>query len=112
MLRAQWGMICYPEHISFYSPRTLDSILKRCGFEKVSLRTENISVFRIIQFLNRRKFSAGSNSHRDPEAVAAAAQTAVQNSAVLLSVKKIINTILNITGTGTSLIAVYRKMRN
>jgi hypothetical protein len=78
----------------------------------VSLRTENISVFRIIQFLNRRKFSAGSNSHRDPEAVAAAAQTAVQNSAVLLSVKKIINTILNITGTGTSLIAVYRKMRN
>lgn len=110
VLRAQWGMICYPEHISFYSPSTLNSILKRCGFEKVSLRTENISFFRIIQFLNRRKFFAGSNSYRDPEAVAAAASTAVQNSAVLLSVKKIINTILDITGTGTSLIAVYRKV--
>ncbi|MFZ2739263.1 MAG: class I SAM-dependent methyltransferase [Burkholderiaceae bacterium] len=112
VLRAQWGMICYPEHISFYSPGTLNAILRRCGYEKVSLRTENISVFRIIQFLNRRKVSAGSNSHRDSEKVAAAAQTAVQNSFVLLFIKKIVNAILDVTGTGTSLIAVYRKVGN
>lgn len=112
MLGAQWGMIAYPEHISFYSPRTLDSILKRCGFEKVSLRTENISIFRVIQFFNRRKVSAGSNSHRDPEEVAAAAQTAVQKNVVLLFIKKMVNAILDITGTGTSLIAIYRKVGN
>jgi len=110
VLLGQWGMFCYPEHISFYSPRTLNAILRRCGYEKVSLTTENISVFRIIQFLNRKKVSAGSISNRNPELVAAAAQTAVSNSRLLLFAKKIVNVILNITNTGTSLIAVYRKV--
>ena len=111
-LRGKWGMIAYPEHISFYSPRTLNSILRKCGYEKVSLRTENISVFRIIQFFNLRKVSAGLISQRDPEEVAAAAQMAVKNSVTLSFTKKIINAILDITGMGTSLIAVYRKVGN
>lgn len=112
VLGPQWGMIAYPEHISFYSPKTIDLILRKCGYEKVFLRTENISVFRIIQFLNRRKVAAGSTARFDPEGVAAAAQSAVQNNVVLSFAKKVINTVLNATGAGTSLIAVYRRAGN
>jgi 2-polyprenyl-3-methyl-5-hydroxy-6-metoxy-1,4-benzoquinol methylase len=110
VLRTKWEIICYPEHISFYTPKTLNTVLSKCGYEKVSLRTENISIFRIMQFLNRQNVSAGSISHRDPELVSAAAQSLVKNSRLLQVVKKIFNAILNFTNTGTSLIAVYRKV--
>lgn len=112
VLGPQWGMIAYPEHISFYSPKTMDTVLKKCGYEKLSLRTENISVFRIIQFLNRRKIGTGSTTQLSPEDVAAAAQSAVQGNALLLLAKRCVNAILDLTGTGTSLIAIYRKTAN
>jgi len=108
ILGAQWCMFAYPEHISYYSPTTLDLVLRNCGFEKVFIRTENISVFRMIQFLNRRKESAGMSAQRDPEQVSAAAQNAVQNSKILSLAKSMVNAMLNCTGTGTSLTAAYR----
>lgn len=110
LLGAKWGMIVYPEHISYYSPKTLDLALRKCGYERVSLRTENISLFRIIQFFNRRNVSKLSAENLNPEKVSEVAQYAVQNSAFLKFVKKVINAILNFTGTGSSLIAVYRKV--
>ncbi|NMQ20634.1 class I SAM-dependent methyltransferase [Candidatus Competibacter phosphatis] len=55
VLGKNWGMICYPEHISYYSPKTLHKLLTQCGFEKIYLYTENISIFRIVQYMQRRK---------------------------------------------------------
>jgi 2-polyprenyl-3-methyl-5-hydroxy-6-metoxy-1,4-benzoquinol methylase len=112
LLGAEWGMIVYPEHISYYSPKTLDLALRKCGYERVSLRTENFSVFRIIQFFNRRNVSKLSAENFNPEKVSEAAQYTVQKSAFLKFIKRAINTILNFTGTGSSLIAVYRKVAN
>jgi 2-polyprenyl-3-methyl-5-hydroxy-6-metoxy-1,4-benzoquinol methylase len=112
LLGAEWGMIVYPEHISYYSPKTLDLALRKCGYERVSLRTENISIFRIMQFFNRRNVSKLSAEKLNPENVSEAAQYTVHNSAFLKFIKKAINTILNFTGTGSSLVAVYRKVSN
>lgn len=109
VLGANWGMICYPEHISYYSPGTLDWLLKHCGYEKVLCRTENISVFRIIQFFKRHKSNARSETGLDPERISAWAQNAVQESAFLMLAKKAINAVLNATDTGSSLIAVYKR---
>jgi 2-polyprenyl-3-methyl-5-hydroxy-6-metoxy-1,4-benzoquinol methylase len=109
VLGPQWGMICYPEHISFYSPRTINHLMRKCGYQKLSLRTENVSIFRIVQFLNQRKLGARLTGGLDPERVAAAAQNAVQRRPGLVLAKKAINTALNATGAGTSLIAMYRR---
>ncbi len=108
VLKGQWGMIAYPEHISFYSPKTLDQILRKSGYEKVFLKTENISIFRIIQFLNEKR-SGGAGKKLDPEGISAAAQGAIQGSYVLRLAKNIVNAIMDITGMGSSMIAVYKK---
>lgn len=112
ILGPQWGMIGYPEHISYYSPGPLDLLLRKRGYAKVALHTENVSIFRIIQFFNKRQVSKGSGESLNPEKVSASAQTLVQNNVVFLLLKKAINIVLDLTSTGSSLIAIYRKVEN
>jgi 2-polyprenyl-3-methyl-5-hydroxy-6-metoxy-1,4-benzoquinol methylase len=108
----QWGMICYPEHLTFWSPKTLNYFLKNLGYEKVFIRTENMSVFRFVQYLNERKTSSGKQPSLDPEKVAVLAQAYFSKNKFLSFAKNVINFFLKITGRGASLIALYRKTEN
>jgi SAM-dependent methyltransferase len=47
LLGEAWGMICYPEHLSYFTPRTLKRALAYAGYSELHMYTENISVFRI-----------------------------------------------------------------
>lgn len=109
MIGPQWGMIAYPEHLSYYSPDTLDYALRMAGFERISLSSENVSLFRIVQYLNRRKSTAQGGGRLDAESMSAVAQKAVQGNVVLRLVKRMINACLRWTGSGTSLVALYRR---
>ncbi|MCL4477973.1 MAG: class I SAM-dependent methyltransferase [Deltaproteobacteria bacterium] len=107
----QWGMICYPEHLILWNPKTLDQFLRTCGYEKIFIRTENISFFRIVQYLNKKKYSL-KLLNNDPEKAAAIAQIKVNQSKFFFYMKNIINSLLLITNKGSSLIALYRKSKN
>ena len=52
MMRSNWGMIKPPEHLSYFTPKTLNKVLGEGGFRKLSLKTENISIFRVIEYFN------------------------------------------------------------
>lgn len=107
ILGPAWGMISYPEHIAFWSPRTLDRLLRQGGYTRVFNRSENLSVFRIVQFLNDRTRREGTAL--DPTQVSDAAQEALGKHAVLGSLKQGANHLLRLSGSGSSLIALYRK---
>ncbi len=103
-----WGMICYPEHISYYSPKTLHKLLTKSGFKKIHLYTENISIFRIVEYMRNSKNE--KNVHLNPEAISAKAQKLVSENIFAKAIKNLLNKLLNITKSGTSIVAVYRKI--
>ncbi len=105
MLGPKWGMIMYPEHISYYSPATLDDIVISQRLHKVRTYTENISLFRIIEFINRSRKAQSINA----EKVAAKAQEIVSGNKMINLLKKFINGVLNLTGKGSSIVALYQK---
>jgi len=107
LLGPDWGMVAYPEHLCYYTPRTLHFLLRAAGFEKISLSTKNISFFRLAQFWLKR--NASSSSSLDPEAISIAAQAAFHGNIFMRTAKTLVNMILNVTSTGSSLVAIYRK---
>lgn len=107
ILGPRWGMIMYPEHITYYSPKTLDRVLQAQGFTKVEIYTENISIYRILQYINR--VSRNRKTQFNAELISAQAQAIVTGNRILKSIKLAINSILKITNSGSSIVAVYKK---
>jgi len=108
ILGNQWGMVMYPEHISYYTPKTLDMILKTKGFEKISIYAENISVFRVFQFINRTK--KDKSNVIDAEAAAVKASAVVSGNSTVHFLKDMTNEVLKFTYLGSSIVATYRKV--
>lgn len=110
ILKDLWGMICYPEHISYYTADTLDYALTKVGFKKISLHTENISLYRIAEFYNN--IIARKNLVKNtinPEALSAKAQNFTNKNINGRILKKSINFLLNATNSGSSLVGTYQK---
>jgi 2-polyprenyl-3-methyl-5-hydroxy-6-metoxy-1,4-benzoquinol methylase len=109
IIGSNWSLICYPEHLCYYNPKTLDFFFSNCGYEKVLLRTENISVASIIKFLKKKKILVREFQDLPHDKFSSIAQQYVHKNKFLIFIKKMVNTFLGITGKGTSLVALYRK---
>tara|TARA_B110000438_G_C15819276_1_gene653550 strand:+ start:5001 stop:5894 length:894 start_codon:yes stop_codon:yes gene_type:complete len=108
LLRSEWGMFVYPEHLSYYSPKTIDILHKQEDFKKVFVRTENISMYRLVEFLKRRNISS-HDSDLSPLEVSDKVQDMISKKPILSFIKNLINSSLNFFGLGTSLISLYKK---
>ena len=97
-LKAAYNVICYPEHLSYYTPQTLKKVFKRSGFSKMKIATTGIS-------LTRLKTSKGSSNQQfisansDDEKI----RNQIENMWYLQLAKKLINLTLTISGKGDSL---------
>lgn len=107
ILKERWGMIAPPEHLAYFSNKTLDLLLSKHGFQKVFLRTENISIFRIVEFLTRHYKNSPQKS---PQELSDAFQSMSSKSLPLRFAKKSINSILGFTNLGSSIKALYKKI--
>ena len=56
-MQSDWGMVL-PEHLSYFTTKTLSEVLTRNGLEKIFLKTENISFYRIMEYLNKEDLKA------------------------------------------------------
>jgi len=103
-----WGMLMWPEHITYWTPKTLDQALRQAGFVKSSLVTSNISPYRIVQALKRGRFARAFEGVSE-QSVSDTAQAKVASSGVLSAMKTAINYALLATGLGSSIKAIYVK---
>lgn len=94
----------YPEHISYYSPNSIHNLLSGHGLKKVSLYTENMSVFRFVQYFKLKGLVSLSVTSESASGAAQAAFASNFGSRI----KYALNGILNLTGLGTSLVAIYK----
>lgn len=108
LLGADWGMICWPEHITYWTPRSLDLAMRRAGFRKKWRTVENVSPYRVLQALKRGRFSAavGGVSEQD---FSDRAQQKVAQSRLLSLAKRLVNVGLNASRLGSSIKAIYEK---
>lgn len=108
MMGPNWGMLMFPEHITYWTPRHLDRALRSVGLGKSSLRTQNISPYRIIQSLKKGRMSSMVSGVSE-QGFSDAAQARVAGSRLLRAAKGAVNGALRLTGTGSSIEAVYEK---
>ena len=100
-----WGMICWPEHITYWTPAHLHRALTESGLGKRTLRTSNISLYRVLEAMKKR----GVGSNLSEQRLSDVAQQAVAGNPVLGLAKDAVNVLLGATGLGSSIQAVYVK---
>jgi 2-polyprenyl-3-methyl-5-hydroxy-6-metoxy-1,4-benzoquinol methylase len=101
--KANYTIIEYPEHLSYYTKSTMHLGLTKAGFRKRKLLTTGVSI-------SRASFSSGG---REPFAVIVSKDEKLRALMVenrfMMWIKKCVNVFLSLTGLGITLKAYYIK---
>ncbi len=104
-LKSAYNVISYPEHLSYYTRRTLSRLFTKSGFKKVRVETTGIS-------LTRLRTSRGSSNQEfisrdsDDEIL----RNNFEKNIFLRITKKVVNSFLTVFGVGDSLKGWYIKL--
>lgn len=97
-LKEKYNVICYPEHLSYYTPKTLNFLLKSHGFKKLKTITSGISLNRIDNSTKKIDSKSGQKANKDEEL-----RIAFEKNRIMAFLKFFINSILSLTGLGMAL---------
>jgi SAM-dependent methyltransferase len=103
VLKGKYNIIAYPEHLSYYTKKTVHYLLRRYGFKKVKLTTTGISISRLRSSLGKQEKIGGATSSDE------ALRTRLEKGGFNQLIKKILNWTLDVTGLGSSLKGWYIK---
>ncbi|MBX7052577.1 MAG: class I SAM-dependent methyltransferase [Flavobacteriales bacterium] len=98
-----YNIISYPEHLSYYTPKTMHRLLGKL-FHRKKVTTTGISITRFHQSTGKKK-QAVVSATSDDELL----RQKIEAKGYLQWAKKILNGLLNITGLGYSLKVWYVK---
>jgi 2-polyprenyl-3-methyl-5-hydroxy-6-metoxy-1,4-benzoquinol methylase len=101
LLKENWSIIEYPEHLCYYTAKTLHNALVRNGFEKLDLQTTGISVSRISKNHN--------NNHTENKSKDESLRNLTENKTWAKKSKTLANSLLNLLKKGDTLKALYIK---
>lgn len=104
LLKGDYAIIEYPEHLSYYTPATINLLLTNSGFKKLKITTTGISVARIKKSLKHKNNETTENVTSD-EALREQLETGYKRY-----IKSFINGVLNSLGIGNSLKVWYLKI--
>lgn len=65
ILKEKWNTICYPEHLSYYTPKTLSNLLKLNDFSTIKVKTTGISINIFKKSLGKKHISVVSEKSDD-----------------------------------------------
>lgn len=102
LLGPRWSVIAYPEHLSYFSPRTIRSWLGRFGFIAESVTSTGVSV---AQLRDIRGARCGGTSYA---ATDEQLRETIEDSRLLQLAKAAANTALSGLGAGDTLKAWFR----
>ena len=103
-LKSEYNIICYPEHLSYYTPKTLKKVFLNTGFQKKKIETTGIS-------LTRLKTSKGSSNEAfiSKSSTDEKIRSQIESKVHLQFLKRIVNGLLTYTGKGDSLKGYFIK---
>lgn len=100
----KWNVITYPEHLSYYTSKTLKFLFKQKGFKKLEIKTTGISISRIKvskQLSNQKPVSSNSDDEK--------IRLMTENKWYMKWIKNILNTILSIFKKGDTIKGYFIK---
>jgi 2-polyprenyl-3-methyl-5-hydroxy-6-metoxy-1,4-benzoquinol methylase len=104
LLKGRWNIIEYPEHLSYYTPRTIAALLHRCGFERVSVRTTGISPTRLktsLKMSGERVVAPATDDEK--------VRAVLERNYLLHTFKRLLNNVLTASGSGDTIKVTARK---
>jgi 2-polyprenyl-3-methyl-5-hydroxy-6-metoxy-1,4-benzoquinol methylase len=103
-LKADYNVIVYPEHLTYYTKRTLKKILREQGFKAVKVLTTGISITRLKTSKKVKSEKLVSKESSDEKL-----RQQIAKKWYLESMKIIANKLLTIFGIGLSLKGYFIK---
>lgn len=97
VLSEEWSVLNYPEHLSYYTPNTLQFAMEKNGFKKINLTTTAISLSRFKRTM--RKETKTDVDKTDDEKL----RQLTENSRLAMLGKNAVNAILNTFKLGDSM---------
>lgn len=103
-LKDQYSVITYPEHLSYYTPKTIYKLFRNNGFRSIKIETTGISLSRLKNGRNQNKVQKKvvekpiSQNSTDEKL-----RQATESNLLLGWMKKMINFLLSVFGVGDSL---------
>ncbi|CAN5516270.1 hypothetical protein BH11BAC1_BH11BAC1_19910 [soil metagenome] len=108
LLSTDWNVICYPEHLSYYTPRTLSKLFREHGFRKIAVDAKGMSPGRLIS-----SYRFGGNESVNPTEIIRGTdqklRVRLESNRGMKFLKDSVNFVLNISGLGDSLHAWFQK---
>ena len=104
LLGPKYNIISYPEHLSYYTRSTLNKLCAGFQLKKLKSETTGISITRFNQS-NGKTDQAVISATSDDELI----RNRIEGSALLRLLKRLVNSLLQITGLGYSLKAWFIK---
>ena len=103
-LKANYNVICYPEHLSYYTPRTLKKVFTLVGFSTNKIQSTGISLTRLktSKGVSKQKFISKES---DDEKI----RGKIERKGHLQFLKRIVNGLLTLFGKGDSLKGYFIK---
>jgi 2-polyprenyl-3-methyl-5-hydroxy-6-metoxy-1,4-benzoquinol methylase len=99
-----WNIINYPEHLNYFTPSSLDRLLRAHGFKKDRLTTTGISISRV-----RSSMTGRQQENVDPNNDDERLRRRIESSKALGIAKSLANSVLGILGKGDTIKAWYRR---
>jgi 2-polyprenyl-3-methyl-5-hydroxy-6-metoxy-1,4-benzoquinol methylase len=104
-LKEKYDVIGYPEHLTYYSKRTLNTLLRKHGFKVFQFRSTGISITRL---LNSRK-TGKSEKLGSKESTDEHLRDSINRSLFLSNFKDLLNWLLTVSNWGLTLKGWYLK---
>ncbi len=104
LLQHKWNAIEYPEHLTYYTSKTLNKVLTNHGFEKYSILTTGIALSRLRKSLGKVEPQVLTEKNADE-----LLREKIEKGGLLKSLKEVINFLLNFFKIGDAMKVIYIK---
>jgi 2-polyprenyl-3-methyl-5-hydroxy-6-metoxy-1,4-benzoquinol methylase len=103
ILKENWNVLCYPEHLSYFSKKSLNKLLVSNSFEKLFLVSDGVSPERLLTSFRKKTVDHSTPENKDEKF-----RVQLEKNSFLKTVKRIVNGFLNISNLGESLKSLYK----
>lgn len=103
-LKEKYNILCYPEHLSYYTPKSLKFIFNKVGFKTKHVKATGISITRLktSKAISNQGFISKTS---DDEVI----RNRLETNIALNSIKKFVNWLLTFFGVGDALKGTFIK---
>ena len=103
ILKSDYGIFSYPEHLSYFTIASLDILLRKNGYKKIYGYSSNFSLYRFLEYFNKKKITK-INIHKSSDKI-----QVISKKNGLIYFKNMISIILKLLNIGNTLYFFYIK---